>query len=204
MPESAPRIEDGNAAAQVLGGGGHVLQGQREAGEVDAFRGHPVLHQTLAGERGRREIVDATLGRHLRRPDAVHVGVGDDAEDVLPPQAVGGQRDGEEGREERQVLSLAGVLDDAAAESLEHQPVQPHRSEGRLGQVAKGVVGADGLQAVVGAPQPGADHRHLVHTRDAFVQGLHGHPSLALGGVDHRARIGGDDSLVGDIPEGIR
>jgi hypothetical protein len=140
MAECAPRIENGNAAAQVLGGGGHVLLGQREASEVDAFPGHPVLHQTLAVEGSRREVVDAALRRLLRHPDAVHVGVGDDAEDVLPPLRVGGERDGEEGGEERQILPLAGVLDHAAAEPLTHQPVQPHRSEGRLGQVAEGVV----------------------------------------------------------------
>ena len=91
-----------------------------------------------------------------------------------------------------------------AAEPLEHQPVQPHRSEGRLGQVAEGVVGTDRLEAVVGAPQPRADHRHLVHPRDALVQALQCHPSLPLGRVDHRAGVGGDDPLVGDVPEGVR
>ena len=48
MAECALRVKDGDAAVQVYGGRGHVLLGQREAGEVNALRGHPVLHQALA------------------------------------------------------------------------------------------------------------------------------------------------------------
>jgi hypothetical protein len=48
VAERAPRVEDGDASAQVLGGGGHVLPGQREAGEVVALRGHPGFFDALA------------------------------------------------------------------------------------------------------------------------------------------------------------
>jgi hypothetical protein len=143
--EGAARIE---ARETRRDGGAEIvtrqLRRQREAGDADEFRRHAVASQARGRRLGGGEVDDVRARRLERRPDAVHVAVGDDEVDALGTVRRRGDRRRVERGDER-IAACAQVRREPRAESVADQRVESAHGEGRRGVVAsRGEIGDPG------------------------------------------------------------
>ena len=136
-------------------------------------------------------------------PHAVEVGVADAAVDRHAVGAVGHQRRGVEGGDDRQP-ARAQPLEHRAAQPLPDEVVHDPVVERRFRAVPQRVEGRDLQQAVQHGEHRVAHDRHALGARDELVGPAEAAPQARLVLVRHAGTAGGEDALVREVGEGVR
>ena len=205
-PKTVLRIEVAQPLAQVGLEEAEIraaeeLLGQGEAGHEEALVRHSVLLEPAQDGAAGHEVFDPGLSGIRGDPDAVYIGVADDAIDASVAGHVGGDRRRVVGSYEGKRLRL-DPLDHALAEPLPDHGLGPLGLYRGLGQVDSRIGRLDLLE-VVHYPEEGvSDERDALARREPLVDRKELLPNLQLVGTGDRRVVDDDEASLRDVPQG--